>query len=56
MQMNHYSQETITNVLMGLSINNITKQDLASPELFEAVEAIIKTGEAASKLIYGEGK
>jgi hypothetical protein len=56
MQMNHYSQSTMENVLMSLTINKITQQDLASPEIFKLTEAIIKAGEAASKLIYGENK
>ena len=39
-----------------LKDNKINKECLVDPELFEAVEAIIKAGEEASNLIYGEGK
>lgn len=56
MQMNHYTADTVSNILMSLSAGQVKQQDLSSPEVFEAVEAIIKAGEAANKLIYGENK
>jgi hypothetical protein len=45
-----------TAILVRLNSSGVSKKELATPEVFEAVEAIIKAGEAASKLIYGEVK
>lgn len=58
MQVSNVSDRQFLNnvLLVRLSSGGIKQQELSHPEVFEAVEVIIKAGEAASKLIYGEGK
>jgi hypothetical protein len=50
-------RQFLNNVLLvRLNSSGVSKRELAHPEVFEAVEAIIKAGEVASKPIYGEVK